>query len=350
MKVNNKIIIILLVGLFFFIIYKNYRIKPIKKRNIEDPKEITWFLENSMPFVNAGAENVAHVFNLYLIEHGYKINVVGNWDEQVYENVNYINSSNTEDVEDAVDRSRIVCSQLSQSTFTVKLAKKENKKVIIFVHSLDNNRKIINNYKNIIDPSQLLVVFNSESIKTNFDESINSFILYPPVDCSKYITKTQNTYVTVVNVSKLKGGNHLIAIAKKMPNIKFLAVKGGYDKQIIDKSVTNITYVENTKDMRSIYAQTDILLIPSNPETWGRTATEAMCSGIPVIAHPTEGLKENMKEAGIYIDRDNIEEWVAKIYELKEDRNKYNKKVEECKKRSKELNSEKQLEGLLCVL
>ena len=66
-----------------------------------------------------------------------------------------------------------------------------------------------------------------------------------------------------------------------------------------------------------------------------------------MIAHPTEGLKENLSYAGIYIEKEKIEEWVEKIIKLKEDRDYYKKVSENGKKRSKELNREEQLGKLL---
>lgn len=321
--------------------------KKKRDKSKENPKEVTWFLQNSIPFVNAGAETVAHVFNLYLLKHGYIVNVVGPWEESNYEGVNYINSLDKGAIKEAVERSKILCSQLFHAEYTVNLARQEDKIVLIFVHSVDYNKYFINKYKYIIDSSKLLLIYNSDSMKSQFDEYVNTFVLYPPVDCSKYKTKTNHQYVTMINLSEKKGGNQLVEIAKKMPHIKFLGVHGGYDEQIKDETLENITYVPNTKDMRSIYAKTDILLIPSNPETWGRTATEAICSGIPVVAHPTEGLKENLGEAGIYIEKDNIDEYVDMIYKLKEDRNYYGKISEKCKQRSKQLYGEKQLMELL---
>ena len=38
-----------------------------------------------------------------------------------------------------------------------------------------------------------------------------------------------------------------------------------------------------------------------------------MASGIPVICHPTFGLKENCGDAGIYVDRSKPELWAAAI-------------------------------------
>ena len=42
-------------------------------------------------------------------------------------------------------------------------------------------------------------------------------------------------------------------------------------------------------------------------------AVEALAHGIPVIAHPTPGLRESLGFAGTYVDRDNIDAWEAQL-------------------------------------
>jgi glycosyltransferase involved in cell wall biosynthesis len=56
--------------------------------------------------------------------------------------------------------------------------------------------------------------------------------------------------------------------------------------------------------------------MPSNYETYGMVAREAGVSGIPVICTPTDGLKENLGEAGIYVDYRDIDGYEKAIREL----------------------------------
>jgi len=56
--------------------------------------------------------------------------------------------------------------------------------------------------------------------------------------------------------------------------------------------------------------------MPSEYESWGRVGVEAMASGIPVIAHPTPGLQESLGDAGVFVDRNDIDGWERAIRRL----------------------------------
>jgi glycosyltransferase involved in cell wall biosynthesis len=76
--------------------------------------------------------------------------------------------------------------------------------------------------------------------------------------------------------------------------------------------------------------------MPSTYESWGRTATEAMANGIPVICTETGGLAENCGNAGIYSER-TAEAYALEIEKL--DNSKlYLRKSKESRIRSRELD------------
>jgi glycosyltransferase involved in cell wall biosynthesis len=78
--------------------------------------------------------------------------------------------------------------------------------------------------------------------------------------------------------------------------------------------------------------------MPSLYESWGRTATEAMCSGIPCVVSATKGLTENCDYAGLYVhDRDDIDQWVRWLERL-EDKDFYKMASEKAYKRAHELD------------
>ncbi len=59
--------------------------------------------------------------------------------------------------------------------------------------------------------------------------------------------------------------------------------------------------VGRTMDTRSVYAATRVLLVPSQwkAETWGRVASEAQFSGIPVLASDVGGSPEAVAPGGV---------------------------------------------------
>jgi glycosyltransferase involved in cell wall biosynthesis len=125
-------------------------------------------------------------------------------------------------------------------------------------------------------------------------------------------------------VNENKGGMLLIQLAKALPDIQFQGIIGGYRKQIVYDGLPNLRYLEHTTKIKDVYAETWVLIMPSKEETWGRTAVEAMSSGIPVIANPTAGLKECCGPAALYCERDDLDAWVQTLRRLKTDREFFN--------------------------
>jgi glycosyltransferase involved in cell wall biosynthesis len=76
--------------------------------------------------------------------------------------------------------------------------------------------------------------------------------------------------------------------------------------------------------------------MPSLYESWGRTATEAMCSGIPVICTETGGLAENCGKAGVYVER-TADAYALEIEKLNNTK-LYLRKSKDSRIRSRELD------------
>lgn len=165
-----------------------------------------------------------------------------------------------------------------------------------------------------------LVIFNSEWIQGAYNVTLTAdwpqIVFRPPIDTEYYsVDRTGAECITLINLTENKGAKLFYDLARAMPDRKFLAVKGGYDQQMIAR-MPNVEIVDNTHDIRPIYARTRILLVPSLIETYGRVAVEAMCSGIPVIANTTAGLVEACSDAATYCDRNKAGEWVKAIEAL----------------------------------
>lgn len=159
-----------------------------------------------------------------------------------------------------------------------------------------------------------LTVFNSASLQADTNWPGPSIVVNPPVDID--VPRSTGDRITLVNLSVPKGAAVFAEIAKRMPDRKFLGVRGGHGRQIAIPGA-NVEVIPPTHRMGAeVYGRTRVLLAPSQVETWGMVAVEAMAAGIPVIAHPTPGLRESLGDAGIFADRSNVAEWVAAIRRL----------------------------------
>ena len=190
--------------------------------------------------------------------------------------------------------------------------KRYNKPLARIVH---NEREL--HFFGASSESTDLVIFNSEWIRdvynTTLTDGWNQIVFRPPVDFDYYdVDRTGADAITLINLTENKGAKLFYDIARAMPGRKFIGVKGGYDQQMISR-MPNVEIVDNTADIRPIYARTRLLLVPSLIETYGRVAVEAMCSGIPVIANETAGLHEACSDTATYCDRNKIGEWLEAI-------------------------------------
>jgi hypothetical protein len=142
-------------------------------------------------------------------------------------------------------------------------------------------------------------------------------VVRPPVFADEYATRPGKA-VTLINCNAGKGGRVLDALARRMPDVQFLAVRGAYGDQILPDlpNVEVVDHVDGADMKTAVYGRTRVLLMPSDYESWGRTGVEALASGIPVIAHPTPGLCESLGEAGIFVDRSDIDGYEAVLRKL----------------------------------
>jgi glycosyltransferase involved in cell wall biosynthesis len=160
-----------------------------------------------------------------------------------------------------------------------------------------------------------LAVFNSQSMYESFHYDGPSIVCHPVLRVDEFAT-TPGTAIGLANNSAEKGAELFDQLARHMPEHEFLAIKAGHGTRY-DMHRRNLTVMEKTSNMRDdFYSKIRILLMPSLTETWGKVALEAMCSGIPVIAHPTPGLLEACGDAGIFHLRHELDDWITAIERL----------------------------------
>jgi glycosyltransferase involved in cell wall biosynthesis len=161
-------------------------------------------------------------------------------------------------------------------------------------------------------------------------------IVIPPlIDRAGYRTTSahgERRHITMVNPRRVKGGQMAFELAQACPDIPFAFVEAWQDGnefvhalRVAARRLPNVTWHRPTTDMRRIYATTRILLVPSDwEETWGRVASEAHVSGIPVLARAVAALPESVGPGGILLGpQAPLGDWIRALRSMWEDGNLY---------------------------
>ena len=298
------------------------------------------------PDHNCGAEWMLHFMLKDLQSNGHNVRVLLHDANKYKVRNNYVFDGidvfppNANVIDGIMRWSDAVFTHLDYTRWTIHTAKLYKKPVFHLIHNSHPYPEIIDAEKN------QHIIYNSVWLKDLLNYNFSNFILTPPVDYNYYDVGNEpekSEYITLINLNENKGGKIFAEIARAMPHKSFLGVLGSYDEQIT-QTLPNVRYVANSPDIKQWYAKTRILLMPSKYESWGRTATEAMCSGIPVICSDTPGLRENCEKGGIFIkNRDNVKEWVEAITKL-DDKKAYSWASRKAKARSREFDTRKTLD------
>lgn len=190
----------------------------------------------------------------------------------------------------------------------------------------------VSNFDNFsaVEFPDLLHVANSEFVARELLLKFNARVVtIPPIiDSPMYKVGRSDAsakFVTFVNPVAFKGVDRALNIAKACNDIPFIfqwgwSVSQKERRELEDavRGIPNIMLRPNTRDMRSVYKLTRILLVPNRgPEAWGRVITESQLSGIPAVASAIGGLPESVGEGGILIDPNaDDDEWVDKVRSL----------------------------------
>lgn len=274
---------------------------------------ILWVIHLYPPKHNCGAEWMAHAVNKYLMSRGHEVRVILMQAKMhdiktPYEFEGVRVQGDPLDNLDAYRWADIILTHLDFTKWAVNMARLVKRPVVNFIHS---------HYTYDPNPipdakSDCHVVYNSQWVKDHLNYDWPNMVMYPPCDPDHYNVcenPIRNQYITMISINENKGGWILYKVAKALPYAKFIGVMGSYDDGGLQKEIEqrirtecpNVEIIPNGPNILDVYRKTRILLMPSRYESWGRTATEAMCNGIPVICTETKGLRENCAEAGLYI-------------------------------------------------
>ena len=303
--------------------YSTQRTKTYEVSKTTKPKKIVLLVSDFLPDTFAGSEVSAYETIKYLRDRGHSITVIS---ERTTVNSYdgfpmYTYSKTNKHIASTIKHADLVLFQMfGHSHEKFDCIKERSKPTLLFIH-------INNQYQWIIQTKvsfPLTIVFNSEYTKRTNPTSHSNMTVIPYVNTEVFkplrAYTIQTATVGLMNCNKRKGGKILRDIAAKLPNVRFIGVRGAYGDNDDTSSSGNITYYEPKQDVRPIYKNIGILIMPSIEETWGRTAVEAMAAGIPVIHSEAEGLVECVGGAGIQCNREDIDAWCAAIQRITGDR------------------------------
>ncbi|MGH9722595.1 MAG: thioesterase domain-containing protein [Bryobacteraceae bacterium] len=174
--------------------------------------------------------------------------------------------------------------------------------------------------------------------------------LMEPEPCS-ILGRIANDFVTIVNPCAVKGIAIFLALADRMPDVKFAAVPtwGTIAEDLAAmRQRPNITVLEPADNIDVILARTRVLLVPSVwAEARSRIIVEAMMRGVPVMAANVGGIPEAMMGLDYLlpvlpiekyrpqvdqqmvpiaeVPEQDVGPWQAALAELLSDRNRYEK-------------------------
>lgn len=137
------------------------------------------------------------------------------------------------------------------------------------------------------------------------------------------------TYVTMINVHYLKGGEIFLYLLENCPDVQFMGIKTEYGSEELDEKIASTIEKRNKEgksksillnrvsNLKDIYKNTKILLVGSLvDETFCRVANEGMMNGIPIISTGKGNIINLMEESGYVIDPLDHQKWKDTINNL----------------------------------
>lgn len=278
-----------------------------------------WFHSTQCGSGVAGGEIYLHRLTQYLLTQGHEIKCIAGCKESyIHGGIEVVPQGQMQDVftgnNELFKWCDVIVTQLLGNAYGYNKSIQHKKPLIFIAHN--NSKQYAPRHHH---QDQCHVVYNSNTLEKELYDAFghfNGIVLHPLLP--ERVEATGNS-ITLVNCNHNKGGHIFVDIAKRLPQYNFIGVLGGYGEQTTAQ-LPNLTYLPNGTDMAAVYADTRVLLAPSEFESYSQAALEGINNGIPVIAHETKGLRENLGDAGIFISRTDIDKYCETIVYLMNDR------------------------------
>lgn len=273
----------------------------------------------------AGADNMMHATHRMLIEMGHDVTVLAvnneenSWpEEEIIDEVVIIRRPvdyGYEMAAEAVERRKpdLLFGQFGLLPYAVEHAVEADLPVVVWCHLRDGFE--VPRRGALVEMIDLFV-FNSTALYEAANTNVRHVVVNPPIEHERvWATSRDPRYVTMVNLSPIKGPEIFYHLAKRFPDQQFLGVEGGYDDQV-KEALPNVEFLPHGCDMREVYGRTKVLLMPSRMESFGMAAVEAQANGVPVIAADLTALHDSLGDGALYANTKKKRAWETALRTL----------------------------------
>lgn len=172
-----------------------------------------------------------------------------------------------------------------------------------------------------------------------------------PIDAFRKVIAPNNERIILhaSNFRKIKRIEDVVKIFKNLNEVipsKLLLVGDGPERPVIEELaralnlIDEIRFVGKQQDMEEIFAIADLFLLPSEYESFGLSALEAMAAGAPVVATNVGGLPEIIiqGENGYMGEIGNVEQMGNYAIEILKDEDTFQRFKDNAKKQAEKFD------------
>ncbi|TDO21976.1 glycosyltransferase family 4 protein [Pedobacter duraquae] len=154
---------------------------------------------------------------------------------------------------------------------------------------------------------------------------------------SKIGTGTVLNFLYIGRISRDKGIDFISSFFKSRPDLR-LNLVGNFENDdyinevLVSDNIIHLGY-KSRDELRAVFAENDVFILPSRREPWGLVIEEALYHGLPVIVSNMVGANENFVRqlgTGVVFEMDDSKDFTSKIDFMLELKN-YNSFIEKIK-------------------
>lgn len=276
-----------------------------------------WSCPDPEDYGALGVSDIKHGSDRITIQCGYTVEVLGDFQNSLAKTI--------DDFEPDV-----VWTQLDGVSDIARIAHLKGKNVLVFLRDAEDSPAML---KSLAVLGCCMVCnshFMAQRVKRITGKTAR--VIYPTLEDKFGVKGDPHGFITMINPHRVKGIDTFLEIAKRLPAEKFLLVESwSLDDKALSAlqdrlaNLPNVRLQRRVPDVREIYRQTKLLLVPSIwEEAFGRVVIEAQSCRIPVIASQRGGLPEAVGDGGVCVsDYLNADAWVVQIQDVLNDADKY---------------------------